>query len=110
MRINTTELIEKVQAILEDRKAEQIVKYDVVGRSSLADAILIANCTSSPHLKAVAGALVRELKKLGEKQVRISGEPESAWIVVDLFDVIVHLFLPEARTYYDLDSMWQRKK
>ena len=82
----------------------------MAGRSSLADAIVVATCTSSPHLRAVAGAIVREMKQAGEKSVRSSGDPESAWIVVDLFDVIVHLFLPEARAYYDLESLWRKQR
>ena len=107
--INATETLEKVVAILEDRKAEDIVTFDVKGRSSLADAIVVASCTSSPHLKAVASLIVREMKKAGETSVRMSGDPESACIVVDLFDVFVHLFLPEAREYYDLETLWRKK-
>ena len=50
------------------------------------------------------------MKQAGEKSVRSSGDPESAWIVVDLFDVIVHLFLPEARAYYDLEALWRKQR
>lgn len=94
--------------ILEDRKAEDIKVFDVAGKSTLTDMIVIASCTSSPHLKALSGTIQREMKKAGEKSIRVSGDPESAWIVVDLYDVIVHLFLPSAREYYDIESLWRK--
>ncbi|MGI5868626.1 MAG: ribosome silencing factor [Kiritimatiellia bacterium] len=101
--------MDKIVGVLEDRKAENIVTIDVRGRSSLTDAIVIASCTSTPHLKAVAGRISREIKKEGGTPIRMSGDAESAWIVIDLFDVFVHLFLPEAREYYDLESLWRKK-
>lgn len=94
--------------ILEDRKAEDIKVFDVAGKSALTDIIVIASCTSGPHLKALSGTIQREMKKLGEKSIRVSGDPESAWIAVDLYDVIVHLFLPSAREYYDIESLWRK--
>jgi ribosome-associated protein len=107
--INAKQTLDKIVGVLEDRKAENIVTIDVRGRSSLTDAIVIASCTSTPHLKAVAGRISREIKKEGGTPIRMSGDAESAWIVIDLFDVFVHLFLPEAREYYDLESLWRKK-
>lgn len=82
--------------------------FDVTGKSTLADIIIVASGNSSPHLKALAGNVQRELKKAGDNSVRVSGDSESAWIVLDLYDVIVHLFLPDAREYYDIESLWQK--
>ncbi len=80
----------------------------MTGKSTLADIIIVASGNSSPHLKALAGNVQRELKKAGDNSVRVSGDSESAWIVLDLYDVIVHLFLPDAREYYDIESLWQK--
>lgn len=68
----------------------------------------MASGTSTPHLKALAGTLQSELKKSGESTVRVSGDSESAWILLDLYDVMIHLFLPEAREYYAIESLWQK--
>lgn len=91
---------------MEDRKAENLKVFDVTGKSTLADIIIVASGNSSPHLKALAGTVQREMKKAGDNSVRVSGDSESAWIVLDLYDVIVHLFLPDAREYYDIESLW----
>lgn len=83
--------------------------FDVRGRSTLTDFVVVASGTSTPHLKSLAGTLQRELKKAGERALRVSGDSESAWIVLDLYDVIVHLFLPEAREYYAIESLWHKE-
>lgn len=83
--------------------------FDVTGKSTLADIIIVASGNSSPHLKALAGTVQREMKKAGDFSARVSGDSESAWVVLDLYDVIVHLFLPEAREYYDIESLWLKK-
>lgn len=83
--------------------------FDVRERSTLTDFVVVASGTSTPHLKSLAGSLQRELKKVGEGSVRVSGDSESAWIVLDLYDVIVHLFLPEAREYYAIESLWRNQ-
>lgn len=95
--------------ILEDRKAENVVSIDVKGRSTLADVIIVATGTSEPHLKALAGAVQLHFKKAGGVVPRVSGDSESAWVVIDLFDVIVHLFMPDARIYYDIETLWKEK-
>ncbi|NLB68577.1 MAG: ribosome silencing factor [Lentisphaerae bacterium] len=108
--INTRELSQKIIEILEDRKAEDLVVFDIEGISSLADILIIATGNSAPHLKALAGTVQRELKKSGVTIPRVSGDSESAWIVIDLFDIMVHLFLPDARKYYDLEALWREKQ
>ena len=108
--IKTKDFTKEVLKVLEDRKAEDVVVIDVAGRSSLADVLIIATGTSEPHLKALAGALQKELKKVGISSPRVSGDSESAWIIVDLFDVMIHLFLPDARIYYNQESLWVEKQ
>ena len=97
------EAIEEAKIIakaLEDSKAEDVKVYDVRGKSTLTDFFVVATGAAAPHLKA----LVRELPKA----YRVSGDPESGWIVADYIDVVVHVFSPEARAYYALEKLWQR--
>ncbi len=76
--------------------------------SPLADYVIIASASSTPHLKALQGHVARQLReRSGTRCHRQSGDPDSAWIVMDFFDVVLHLFLPEAREYYDIEGLWQ---
>lgn len=101
------EKCEIVRAALEDKKAEDIRVIDVRGKSSITDAIVVASASAAPHLRALSVGVQRELsEKLGE-HAKVSGDAESAWIVLDYFDVMVHVFLPDARAYYDLESLWK---
>lgn len=97
----------KITELLEEKKGHDVQVFDVRECSTLTDFVVVASGTSMPHLKALAGNLQRELKKLGEGAMRVSGDSDSAWIVVDLYDVMVHLFLPEAREYYAIESLWR---
>ncbi len=87
-----------VQA-LEDAKGQDIKVYDVRGTSGLTDYFVVATGAAAPHLKAL-------VKALPKKAYRVSGDPESGWIVADYVDVIVHVFSPEARAYYALEKLW----
>lgn len=89
---------EIVQA-LEDAKGVDIKVYDVRGKSGLADYFVVATGAAAPHLKAL-------VKALPKKAYRVSGDPESGWIVADYIDVIVHVFSAEARAYYALEKLW----
>lgn len=91
---------EIVQA-LEDAKGADIKVYDVRGTSGLADWFVVATGAAAPHLKAL-------VKSLPKKAYRVSGDPESGWIVADYIDVIVHVFSPEARAYYALEKLWAK--
>ena len=106
--INAQEISKKIVGILEDKKGEDIQVFDVKGKSTLTDVIIVVSGNSGPHLKALAGAVQREMKDIGDSGGRISGDAESAWIVLDLYDVIVHVFLPEAREYYDIEALWRK--
>ena len=79
---------------------------DLAGRSSLADALVIASGRSQRHVAAIAEHLVRKLKDAGYGTRPMDGAQQSDWVLVDAGDVIVHIFRPEVRTYYDLESMW----
>ncbi|MBX3568470.1 MAG: ribosome silencing factor [Rhizobiaceae bacterium] len=94
-------------ASLEDSKAENIVSIDIQGKSSLADHMVIASGRSHRHVAAVADHLVKALKDEGFGNARIEGLPAADWVLIDSGDVIVHIFRPEVREFYNLEKMWQ---
>lgn len=99
-----------VKAALEDRKAGDVRAYDVRGVSGFADAFVVATGAAAPHLKALAAGVQSALREAGVAPYRTSGDPASGWIVVDYVDVVVHVFLPEARAYYALEKLWTDAK
>lgn len=97
----------KILAILEDMKAENVRCFDVRGTSSITDFNILATGSSSPHLRAIVSDIRARLRDDDIPSYRSSGEPESGWVVLDYLNVIVHVFTPEARAYYDLDDLWK---
>lgn len=107
----TKEQVKQLVAFLEQKldagKAENIVSIDLKGKSSFTDYLVIANGTSSRHLHGLANNLIQDIKKAGFR-ARISGDTsDSGWIVIDLIDVMVHLFTGEMRDFYDLEGVWK---
>lgn len=107
MSEETNPKIDAICKALEDKKAEGVAVYDVRGRSSITDATVVASATSAPHLRALSVAVQRAVREACGEGARISGDAESAWIVLDYFDAMVHLFLPDARAYYDIEALWR---
>ena len=101
------EQVDVLKSALADKKAVDIRSYDVRGISGFADAFVVATGTASPHLKGLAAGVREAMRALGMEAFRMSGDPESGWIVVDYIDVVVHIFSPEARAYYALEKIWQ---
>ncbi len=101
-----SELLTRILASLDDDKAENIVTIDLEGRTALCDAAVIASGRSSRHVGAMAEHLARRLKEAGYGTRPVSGQGQGDWVLVDAGDVIVHLFRPEVRDYYDLEGMW----
>jgi ribosome-associated protein len=95
--------------VLDDRQAQQIVTIPLAGRSSLADYMIIASGRAGRQVLAMAEYLREAFYKLGVPCVRVEGQSDANWVLVDAGDVIVHLFLPEVRKYYDLDSLWSKR-
>tara|TARA_Y100001935_G_scaffold228652_1_gene207706 strand:- start:231 stop:578 length:348 start_codon:yes stop_codon:yes gene_type:complete len=104
--INIKDNIEK---ILDDNKALNITCIDLQNKSYIADYMVIASGTSSRHLQALSEILVDQLKKLGIDDCRIEGKNSNDWKLVDAHDVIVHIFHPEKREFYDLEKMWSEE-
>lgn len=95
-----------VQAVLEDSKAEDIITIDLEGKSALADAMIIASGRSHRHVSAVADHVQRALKEAGVGSPRIEGLPHADWVLIDTGDVIIHLFRPEVRSFYNMEKLW----
>ena len=96
----------KIEAILDNNKAKNIVSIDLKKKSYIADYMIIASGTSSRHLQSVAENLVSELKRIGVYNCRIEGKDSSDWKLVDAMHIIIHIFHPEKREFYDLEKMW----
>jgi ribosome-associated protein len=99
-------LVTLIQKSLDDDKAENVVTIDLEGRSSLADALVIATGRSTRHVSSMAEHLARRLKEEGYGTRPVNGAAQGDWVLVDAGDVIVHLFRSEVRDYYDLEGMW----
>ncbi|MGQ0531938.1 MAG: ribosome silencing factor [Caulobacteraceae bacterium] len=91
---------------LEDDKAEEIVALDIRGKSSFADMLVIASGRSARHVGALADHVMRKLKDAGVKDARVEGLPQADWVLVDAGDVVIHLFRPEVRAFYNIEKIW----
>jgi ribosome-associated protein len=100
-------MIDVVLQSLEDAKAEQTIAIDITGKSSLADHMVVTSGRSNRHVSAVADQVVKALRDNGFDKPRIEGLPHADWVLVDGGDVIVHIFRPEVREFYNLEKMWQ---
>ena len=100
-------LLNVVISSLEEFKAQDIVKIDLVGKTSMADFMLIASGTSSRQIRAIAENTLTEIKKGSNVNVNIEGLNQGDWVLIDAGDIIIHLFRPEVREFYNLEKMWQ---
>ena len=96
-----------VHEALLDVKAKDILELDVSSISNVADAMVIASGTSTRHIKALADNVADEARKAGFRPLGVEGERDAEWILIDLGYVVVHVMLPTARKFYDLESLWR---
>ncbi|MGI9515367.1 MAG: ribosome silencing factor [Anderseniella sp.] len=102
----TPPLLKTIKSCLNDAKAEDVVSIDLNGKAALADTMIVASGRSNRHVSAITDQLSGALKDAGYKSVRIEGLPHCDWVVMDAGDVIVHIFRPEVRTFYNIEKLW----
>ena len=98
-----------IEKILDNNKAKNIISINLKNKSFIADYMIIASGTSSRHLQALSEILVVELKKIGLEECRIEGRESNDWKLVDANHIIIHIFHPEKREFYDLEKMWSEE-
>ena len=98
-----------IETTLNKNKASNIVAIDLKKKSYIADYMIIASGTSSRHIQALSEILLTELKKSGIYNCKIEGKDSQEWKLVDALDIIVHIFHPEKRKFYDLEKMWKEE-
>ena len=100
------DLLESVVKNLDDNKAEDIVSIDLSGKSAIADHMVIANGRSQRQVAALADYVLKGIKETGFKGASVQGLEQADWVLIDAGDVIVHIFRPEVRNFYNLDKLW----
>lgn len=96
-----------IEESLDADKAEDIITIDLKGQTAIADYMVVASGTSSRQVSALAEKLQDRLKALGVRDIRIEGKDQCNWVIVDAGDIVVHLFRPEVREFYNIEKMWQ---
>ena len=91
---------------LDDDKAQDVVFIDLKGKSAVADGLVVASGRSHRHVGAMADHLLRTLKEQGYGRARVEGLPSCDWVLIDTGDIIVHLFRPEVRSFYNIEKIW----
>ena len=91
---------------LDDEKATDIIFIDLKGKSALADGIVVASGRSHRHVGAIADHLLRAIKDAGFGKANVEGLPGADWVLIDALDIIVHLFRPEVRSFYNIEKIW----
>jgi len=100
------EILSHILSELDDDKAEGVVTIDLAGKSDIADAMVVASGRSQRHVGAMADKVLRRLKQAGFGRAKVEGQPACDWVLIDAEDVIVHLFRPEVRAFYNLERIW----
>ena len=105
-RSDADETLRVILACLDDMKAEDITTIDLSGKSSIGDYMVVATGRSQRHVGAVADKVVEAAEDAGVQRVRVEGLKQGDWVLIDAGDVIVHVFRPEVRGFYNLEKMW----
>ena len=100
------QLKKEIEEILSDNKAMEIKSINLKNKTSVADFMIIASGNSSRHIQALSEILLDQLKKKGVENCRLEGKQSNDWKLIDAIDIIIHIFHPEKRKFYDLERMW----
>jgi len=101
-----SDLLKLVETSLDDDKAQDVTVIDLKGKTDIADFMVIASGTSQRQVGAMTDHLQEKIKAQGLRGAAIEGAPQCDWVLIDAGDVVVHLFRPEVRQFYDLEKMW----
>ena len=104
--VNSAALLKDIEAWLDEAKAEGVVSIDLAGKTTIGDFMVIASGRNDRHVGAIADQLQKKLKDAGCSQVRVEGKEACDWVLIDTGDMIVHVFRPEVREFYNLERMW----
>jgi len=99
-------LLNAVETSLSNAKAEEVVSLDLDGKSTIADQMVIASGRSSRHVAAIAEQLLEKLRGEGQRDLKVEGLAHCDWVLIDAGDVVVHIFRPEVRSFYNLEKLW----
>lgn len=105
--IESRAILDLVLTSLDDDKAEEVVQIDLRGRSAMADHMVVASGRSSRQVASIAEKLLERLKDKFRLSARVEGKETGDWVLIDTGDVVVHVFRPEVRAFYQLEKMWQ---
>lgn len=106
--LTTAELQELIINSLEDDKAEEIIEIDLAGKTSIADSMVIASGRSTRQVAAIADHLYRKLKHATTDGCKLEGMEKADWVLLDAGNIIIHIFRPEVRSFYNLEKMWTK--
>jgi ribosome-associated protein len=106
VRPDATETLNLVLAQLDDAKAEDTITIDLTGKTTIGDFMVVTSGRSNRQVGAIADRLLKALAQAGVAGVRVEGMPHCDWVLIDAGDVIVHVFRPEVRAFYNLEKMW----
>ncbi len=105
--LSSADALNVVLTSLDEAKAEDLISIDLAGKSSIGDHMIIATGRSDRHVAAIATRLIDDLKEAGGRDIRVEGLQAADWVLVDAGDVIVHVFRPEVRAFYNIEKMWR---
>ena len=104
----TENFLELVKKTLDENKAEDVVIINLEGKTDIADFMLIASGSSRRHVGSMADHIQRKLKTNGLKDIKVEGHDYCDWVLIDAGSIIIHLFRPDVRVFYNLEKMWER--
>ena len=105
-RVSAQDTLNVVLARLDDMKTEDTVSIDLTGKSSIGDFMVVTSGRSQRHVASIADHVIKDLEQSGAARVRVEGMSQGDWVLIDAGDVIVHVFRPEVRAFYNLEKMW----
>ncbi len=99
-------LADMIMDVLDENSAQDVIEIDISGKSSVADFMIVASGRSNRHVSALADYVIQELKETDNRDMGVEGLDASDWVLIDAGDVILHIFRPEVRAFYNLEKIW----